>query len=720
MRSTMTSWRTGLLRSQKGKSRVLDPVSCERFTSTTTAPVTATLAARVTANVGLLVALTLFALPTQAHGQTLPSSQLAPLQAKQVNAPADDILQGTVRLPDPSSAARVSKSALLPVVFDSSGRWQMAIPAEGFGELSFVPLSAEADQWQITLAEPGELPRTLSSWGDSARALSTSGPLGLLPGAAATRWDVSTDRMGSWTITIQHRAGAPDGLLLVGGGGAARLVSHTTSWRLTSDRSIGIVAYSGESASSSNASTRGGQLTEVSATVSVAGSKMPWPVADDGLHGDGAANDGVFGLVLPPLPAGTAHVSLVARGMGHDGLPFLRTAEHLLAVSDPALRLTGEVTTRVESDDRLAFDIGANLLGLPKTVQVSAEVWAEHAVAWMSTMATPAADGTLTLSLHGAWLARAGAPQNLVLRHLRVQDRDTHAVLDELPDTALFVEELPSAALLPPSAKTTSDMLMGVPMVALSATTISPSGSSRATLRTGLRPPKATGVTAPSGPIGPLNPPERGLLLVHGYCADLAWPPSHFSGQTLTLDDQNANRSHDEFAQLIAALGSGFDSFGVVAHSQGGPASLHLLTYYTSGLDFAIGDRRIQSLGSPYLGTPLASSLAGIGQVFGVGCGPNDDLSESGAALWAAGIPTWARAEVTSYTTSFSGFWCEFVTNLVLDNPEDGVTELDKAILSGANVMPHFVGQCHTVGMSNPAQYLDSARNAVMDAAAAR
>ena len=60
------------------------------------------------------------------------------------------------------------------------------------------------------------------------------------------------------------------------------------------------------------------------------------------------------------------------------------------------------------------------------------------------------------------------------------------------------------------------------------------------------------------------------------------------------------------------------------------------------------------------------------------------------------------------------------MTNLVLDNPEDGVTELDLAILSGTNVMPHFVGQCHTVGMSEPAQYKDSGRNAIMNAAAAR
>lgn len=643
-----------------------------------------------------------------------PAAPLVPLQPKMVNAAPADIVSGVVRLPDPSQVAHASKSALLPVRFDDGGRWSAEIPAEGFGELSLVPLSPEAQQWRITLAEPAQSPRTLSSWLDEGRASSTTGPLGVLPGPWATRWDLSTDRMGSWTIIIEHRPGAADGLLLLGGKGPARLVSHTTSWRLTSDRNLGLVVFS-----------PGGQLLSAEATVSVFGSPVSWPVADDGMHGDGAADDGVFGLVLPPLPAGKVNVSIVGRGVGQDGLPFLRTTEHVLAIADPVLRLTGEVSSRVEGQDRLAFDIGAMLVGPARPVHVSAEVWAAERgapavpvapVAWMSTMATPAADGTLTLSLHGAWLARAGAGQQLLLRNLRVQDVNTHAVLDQLADTPVFPAQLPTAALQPAPASITSAMFTGVPGLSLVAAV--PGGSAQPGL--GVRPRNASAVVGAGGPMGPLNPPERGLLLIHGYCADLVWPPSDFTGQKLILEDLDANRSHDEFAQLIAALGAPLDSFGVVAHSQGGPASLHLLTYYTSGLDFAVGGLRIQSLGSPYLGTPLAGSLGGIGQVFGVGCGSNTDLSESGAALWAAGIPSWARAEVTAYTTSFSGFWCDFVTNLVLDNPEDGVTELDLALLSGTNVMPHFVGQCHTVGMSEPAQYKDSGRNAVMNAAAAR
>jgi hypothetical protein len=633
------------------------------------------------------------------------------LRPKQVNAPPEDIISGVVRLPDPDAIPQVSKAALLPVVFDTDGHWQVDVPVEGTGKLSLVPLAPAAEQWLITLSEPEGPALPLSAWVELGRSASVLGPLASLAGVSARRWDLFTDRVGAWTIAIDHVPDAPAGLLLVGGTGPARLSSHSTSWKHTSDHSIGIVFRSEPD----------GRLVDAEATLYVAGREQRLRPADDGLHGDGAAGDGVFGLVLPPLPVGLARVSIVARGIDQNGLPFLRSAEHLLPVSDPTLRLTGAVTARLDGDDRLAFDIGSVSLGRARTVHLSAEVWTRTPVsdsdaedlpgvpvAWMSTMATPDSAGNMTLSLHGSWLARVGASRQLLLRNLRVQDRDTHVVLALLPDTRVSVEQLPKTAVEAAPVAITSQMLMGVASTPL----LGSAGPG-----TGHGNHDASGVAGSTGLLPAL---DRALMLVHGYCSPQIWPPSDFSGETLFFLDSFANRSHDAFAHLIGAFGGQVDSFGVVAHSQGGPAALHLLTYYTSGLDLAVGERRIQSLGSPYLGTPLAGLLAGIGQVFGIGCGPNTDLSESGAVLWAVGIPTWARNEVTVYTTSFAGLWCEFVTNLLLDNPEDGVTELDRAILPGMNVMPHFVGQCHTYLMLEPAQFLDSARNAAMDAAAAR
>jgi hypothetical protein len=142
-------------------------------------------------------------------------------------------------------------------------------------------------------------------------------------------------------------------------------------------------------------------------------------------------------------------------------------------------------------------------------------------------------------------------------------------------------------------------------------------------------------------------------------------------------------------------------------------AALHLRTYYQSGLDHASGGRRIQSVGTPYQGTPLAN----LGFIL---CGNNADLSPTGAAAWLAGIPSWARAEVHYWTTSNAGSVCDGLTNFFLSSPNDGVIEQVRGQLPGAVNMGHVLGWCHTTGMSEPAQYTDSSRNLEMDALASR
>jgi hypothetical protein len=215
------------------------------------------------------------------------------------------------------------------------------------------------------------------------------------------------------------------------------------------------------------------------------------------------------------------------------------------------------------------------------------------------------------------------------------------------------------------------------------------------------------------------------LLLVHGYCSGNVWPAGHFTNASTFLD-LGQNRSNDQFAQLIQSFGSAWNSFGTVSHSQGGAATLHLYTYYWSGLDNATGARLLQSVGTPYQGTNLAGVLAALGGIFGVGCGTNDNLTYSGASAWLAGIPASARAKVNYYTTSFTStnWWtndyCNFASDLVLSDPEDGTTEQAYGQLSGAVNRGHTTGQCHTSGMRDPAQYLDSARNATMNTNAAR
>jgi hypothetical protein len=292
----------------------------------------------------------------------------------------------------------------------------------------------------------------------------------------------------------------------------------------------------------------------------------------------------------------------------------------------------------------------------------------------------------LPLVLDLDWLEVAAASAPLELRAVRLQDPDTSVVLD-------------AADLLP---------LVTPPLRArrIGSTPITPAmltGNAGATL--GGAPPTPSGFAA-----------NRALMLVHGYCSGGSiWPAADFTSPKLEFLDPSANRSHDQFAQLLAqrAVSSNVSSFGIVAHSQGGPAALHLLTYYTSGLDYSTNGRRIQSLASPYLGTPLASWG-------GFACGVNNDMTPANSATWLAGIPTWARAEVFTWTTANSGSACNFLTNFLLTDPEDGTVEKMRSELSGGNNMGHVVGWGHTTGMTNPASYTDHARNLLMNAAAAR
>lgn len=158
----------------------------------------------------------------------------------------------------------------------------------------------------------------------------------------------------------------------------------------------------------------------------------------------------------------------------------------------------------------------------------------------------------------------------------------------------------------------------------------------------------------------------------------------------------------------------------------------------------------IQSLGTPYNGNTAAGSAANLGEIFGVGCGSNSDLryafysqtfrdsfphflkivlicifSRDGAVNWVSGISAATRADVHFYTTTyqqgnFFGDYCSLPMNLVLQWPNDGVTELTYAALTGANNQGNTEKWCHSTEMGYPAQYDDRNRNAQLNSLAAR
>ncbi len=630
-----------------------------------------------------------------------PCAQAAQaLQAKQLAGPPSDF--AAMRTPAPAASAILSKTALIPVALTtgkSGAGWSTRIPVEG-ERLRVVVLSGGDRSWKLSMTSATGERRDAASLAKSMAASQFGLGGDTHPADIYTLDDIST---GTWQVSIDAPAAAArNGFLLVEGDAATELSSHVAHGRHLVGESQAIVASLAHTASDDRIAlgNAAGRIARASLRVTAPdGSRSEHPMADDGASDDGLAGDGVFGARFPAPKAGQYLAQVVIEGSNVAGGAILRSSEHVVPVVERSLALRGAGAQGKALDaGRLALEIEVDdaAKGL-QHYRAWGEVWgrgsdgAPVAVAWVGGMVTPAA-GRVSLALDERWLVRAGAAAPFEIRNLRLEHPD-HSV------TIAAAERLPLS--LPKRRSTLAAHEVEIDD----------------TMTMGPRP----------APTGDAKAVGGKLMLVHGYCSGGVWPASQFSS-AISFADFNQNRSHDQFARLIASFGAAYPSFGVVAHSQGGAASLHLYTYYWSGLDYATPTtaRLIQSVGTPYQGTNLSGILASLGSWFGVGCGSNSDLTYSGASSWLAGIPASSRAKVNYYTTAFrstnwyTNDYCNFATDLVLSDPEDGTTERAYGQLPSGVNRGHVTGQCHTAGMRDPAQYLDSSRNATMNANAAR
>ena len=599
---------------------------------------------------------------------------------------------------DPAAAAIGSKSALIPVrmAATKAGRraWQGELPVEN-GKARFLVFSGGDAAWDVQLVGPDGGAKSARDLGLRSKRTSfgVEGDM-----HEADYFELDSAPSGRWTLRLSAKGGeANDGYVLIEGDEATELSSYQTHKRQLLGERIGLA---GVLSVSDKAGTRLGAAAGRidSATLRVTapdGTVETFAMYDDGLHGDGLAGDGTVGGDFLAKSTGQYLASVLVRGTDRNGQPIVRSAEHVVPVVDASIVLTDtKAAARGAAGTRVAIDIPVDAHKRSQHYHAYAEVWGTDAkgravpVAWVGGMATPAS-GKLSLGFDERWVARAAAKAPFELRNLRIEDPDYFVTLAEAKALPLSLPAL-RTKLKPSEVSIDESMRMG---------------PRPATLR-------AKGV-------------GKRLLLVHGYCSGGVWPASQFTTAS-TFADFNQNRTHDQFARLIQSFGSTWNSFGVVAHSQGGAASLHLYHYYWSGLDNATGNRLIQSVGTPYRGTNLSGILASLGSWFGVGCGTNSNMTYSGASSWLAGISTTSRAKVNYYTTAFrttnwyTNDYCNVATDLVLSDPEDGTTEQAYGQLSGGINRGHTSGQCHTSGMRDPAQYLDSSRNATMNTNAAR
>ncbi len=622
---------------------------------------------------------------------------------KQLAGPAEEI--SVMRLPNPADSGLKSKTAMLPIVAGQTIQ-KFEIPIENVADFKLMLIAENSSDWQIKLALPNDNFINLRQDAVSKNIERAESSYGLgdeqFPAEVFTFKHISS---GVLRVEINNQT-QTTGFLIVSSESPYQLYSYVNTLETVRGQSINLAASLFDD---NNEANFAGNIREASARIETPnGETIKTQMFDDGNHNDKIAGDGVFGGAFVPNQTGKFVAQISVKGANPNGEAFIRTGEHVVEVAATRVILDGNAFIKSLDDTRFQIDLAARNLRAGQKFIAHAEVWGRgadgnlKAIAWIGGMTLAEKSfgklrATLPLTLDARWLARSDAKDEFELRNIRVQNADSFIVLGTKEVIALPEINLSDNLYRNSGGEITDEMRFGV------------------------RPSKDSEFDSTNAVGGK-------LMLVHGYCSGDAWGAAASAGQFtnyVKFLDLNQNRSHDEFARRIRDFGANLPSFCIVAHSQGGAASLHLYTYYWSGLDYVTGSRLIQSVGTPYQGTAIAGNLAAIGSVFGAGCGANNDLTYSGAAAWLANVPSWARAKVFYHTTSFTDVWwrydyCSLATDLFLGDPEDGVVERAYAQLPGANNLGHKTGWCHTGGMRDPAQTSDASRNTNMNANAAR
>ncbi|MBS1793992.1 MAG: conditioned medium factor [Acidobacteria bacterium] len=645
---------------------------------------------------GTLGVLLVFSMVAAAFGQKTKSSVSADF--KNLAGGADEI--SMMRLPAPDSLGTRSKSAMFPIGGEAGFR-EFEIPVDSTENFKLMLLSPNAKALNLAAALPNGEFFDLRASG-FARGVDFAETTYGLDGNQfpAEVYGFGAVKPGLLRVRIEipaALAGAknPVGYLVAASDSPFRLYSYLDTLQTTVGREIGISAVLFDTKTAPGTGrpeALAGTIHESTVVIRTPkGETLELPMND--------AGDGRFRAAFVPRDGGSYTAQIFSRGITPEGNDFIRSAEQSFEVA-PQTAVLGS-TPRATPVDELRWRVELPVAGLEtgRKVIVHAEVFGRDAdgnefpVSWLGGMALTETrsrrETIVALTLDSRWLAQAAPAKNYLLRNVRLQDPDSGVVLGQTDD-------------------------LSVPNLRATDAAKSFTGVVTDEMRQGRQPVRISADAAGGK-----------LMLVHGYCSGDAWGAAAQFTNYVKFLDLNKNRTHDQFANLIKSFGASLPSYGIVAHSQGGAAALHLYTYYWSGLDSATGARLIQSVGTPYQGTALAGNLAILGQIFGAGCGSNNDLTYSGAATWLANIPAWARAKVYYHTTSFTDVWyrydyCNIATDPFLSDPDDGVVEKAYAQLSGANNLGHKTGWCHTSGMRDPAQTSDASRNSNMNSNAAR
>ena len=655
---------------------------------------------------------------------------------KQLAGPASEFK--SMEIPDTSAASLRADSTLLPFTLKNSRgalTWTTDYPVDTPEQITVTVLSPHKEQLQFWLKAPNDneyhkVDKTLFEGPLSLGKSYFSSQFGIdgavVPSYSYVFFNPPT---GYWGIIINSTttlpANGPHGYLLLDNISPYKILSKLNSYVLEAGEEAGVtVQLIHENTNEISATDLLPTYTTVQDVITVAkltvklpsGQEETVPLHDDGLLGDLVANDGIYSGSVPTVTAGNYVFQPILEGViNHQ--PFARSVSHLVGVSSSPVRLGNSAKYRYSKDKSIVYFDIATTGTSNEPVIAYAQVWGQSAtknsesvpVAWVESI-VDVNTNTITLQLHHNWIVLAKAIPPFTLKEVSLQDKEINTIVSIA--ASIPVQETSVATSI------TSDYYFDkiVPSV-VSAEITEP-------MKSGPRPAQfmrnSTSMTGAGGK----------LVLVHGYCSGEVWDINQFTDAIL-FTDYKQSRSQDQFALLIKKFAEEthkLSSYGILGHSQGGLASVHLKAYYWSGLDTASGGggRVVQSVGSPYRGCSLAGTLADLGGLFGVGCSSNNDLAPNGAQVWLSKVPKDAQEKVFYYTTQYDDSWflapaCVTASGLVLHAPNDGTCEIKYSTLDKAgNNMGNTKKFCHTDGMNYPPQTKDATRNSLMNKQAAR
>jgi hypothetical protein len=573
-----------------------------------------------------------------------------------------------MNLPDVVADRISSSSALLTLKYGVDFAFVADVPVDGDASLSLSFFSdAPYSTFEFTIIDSRGRHVPNSSFVDESLSFGSN----IYP---CRTFQFASPATGEWSFRALHtspHAAVPQGLLLVGTHSEHVVALAVDSLFLHVGSTVGIRTWVANSTSGRDRAIsdaiKGGMARIVMPDASVTEIQLN----DDSFAFRNEPHDGIWGGNVTATAAGRYMLDVTVQGTTPSGHPFIRTVTDFLNVISPSLSLKNEPATSMASrhSEYIALLLPVHALGDPNDaaaskVRVFAQVWGKDwrghdvPVCWIggiTRIETFRGQHVLSMMLNKNWLAGKRIKRLSSLRNFFVQDV-SHFVPIASSSKIQIVQHSSASSILSLMYSSAQfsisySMLNGpVPTWLMHKRELLTNFSDSSSAST--------------------------LLLVHGYCAhETPFDTSSFTDYTLFLD-LDANRLNDDFAIRIRDAASSFNSYGIVAHSQGGLASLHLRSFYWSPLDNSNGGRRVQTLASPYQGQPLAGLLAKVGAALGFLCGSNDDLTYDGARLWLASVPMSARREVYYWAAKYGQngliHYCNLAANIVLGWPNDG------------------------------------------------